>query len=79
MQVNIIIKGDIKNMALIKCKECGKEISAQAKSCPHCGYVEKDICIFAYNKRQENLLKSVNETKKRIEEIDKEYYYKYGI
>lgn len=24
-------------MALIKCKECGKEISDQAKSCPHCG------------------------------------------
>ena len=25
-------------MALIKCKECGKEISDQAKTCPHCGY-----------------------------------------
>ncbi len=24
-------------MALIKCKECGKEISDQAISCPHCG------------------------------------------
>ncbi|MCK0153882.1 zinc ribbon domain-containing protein [Alcanivorax sp. S6407] len=24
-------------MALIKCKECGKEISKSAKSCPHCG------------------------------------------
>lgn len=24
-------------MALIKCKECGKEISNQAKACPHCG------------------------------------------
>jgi hypothetical protein len=24
-------------MALIKCKECGKEISAQAKACPSCG------------------------------------------
>lgn len=24
-------------MALIKCKECGKEISKKAKSCPHCG------------------------------------------
>ncbi len=24
-------------MALINCKECGKEISDQAKSCPHCG------------------------------------------
>lgn len=24
-------------MALINCKECGKEISDQAKACPHCG------------------------------------------
>ena len=26
-------------MALIKCPECGKEISNQAISCPNCGYV----------------------------------------
>ena len=25
-------------MALIKCPECQKEISEQAKACPHCGY-----------------------------------------
>lgn len=25
-------------MALIKCSECGKEISDHAESCPHCGY-----------------------------------------
>ena len=25
-------------MALIKCKECGKQISDTATSCPHCGY-----------------------------------------
>lgn len=24
-------------MSLIICKECGKEISDQAESCPHCG------------------------------------------
>lgn len=24
-------------MALIKCKECSKQISSKAKSCPHCG------------------------------------------
>lgn len=28
-------------MALIKCKECGKEISNKAKSCPNCGLVIK--------------------------------------
>lgn len=26
-------------MSLIKCPECSKEVSDQAKSCPHCGYV----------------------------------------
>lgn len=25
-------------MALIKCKECGNEISSQAKTCPQCGH-----------------------------------------
>jgi hypothetical protein len=24
-------------MALIKCKECGKEVSSEAKTCPYCG------------------------------------------
>ncbi len=24
-------------MALIKCEECGKEISSEALTCPHCG------------------------------------------
>lgn len=28
-------------MALIKCPECGKEISDQVKKCPSCGYKEK--------------------------------------
>ena len=25
-------------MALIKCPECGKDVSDTANSCPHCGY-----------------------------------------
>ncbi len=28
-------------MALIKCPECGKEISDQASKCPSCGYPVK--------------------------------------
>ena len=28
-------------MALVKCKECGKEISDKAESCPHCGAPQK--------------------------------------
>lgn len=30
-------------MALIKCSECGKEISDKAKKCPHCGFKINDI------------------------------------
>lgn len=30
-------------MALIKCPECGKEISDSAKQCPHCGYKSKNL------------------------------------
>ena len=29
-------------MALIKCRECGKSMSAQAKTCPHCG-IKNDV------------------------------------
>ena len=25
-------------MSLIKCPECGKEVSTAAETCPHCGY-----------------------------------------
>lgn len=32
-------------MALIKCPECGKEISDKAKQCIHCGYPLEDIKI----------------------------------
>lgn len=28
-------------MALVKCKECGKEISDKATTCIHCGYPVK--------------------------------------
>ena len=27
-------------MALIKCPECGKQMSDMAGSCPHCGYTK---------------------------------------
>ena len=27
-------------MALVKCNECGKEISDTARQCPNCGYIK---------------------------------------
>ena len=40
-------------MALIKCSECGKEISDKAKVCPHCGT--------KYKRENENEIKTKNE------------------
>ena len=32
-------------MAMIQCKECGKELSSGAKFCPHCGCPNKvSVC-----------------------------------
>jgi DNA-directed RNA polymerase subunit RPC12/RpoP len=28
-------------MAMVKCSECGKQISSKVKKCPHCGYRQK--------------------------------------
>lgn len=37
-------------MSLIRCSECGKEISDQAKSCPYCGHPLKTAdCIIHFN------------------------------
>lgn len=39
-------------MALIKCKECGKEISNKADKCPNCGYKNKiNSNITSYSSR----------------------------
>ena len=32
---------EVEKLALVKCPECGKQMSNNAKSCPNCGYVEK--------------------------------------
>jgi hypothetical protein len=34
-------------MALVKCKECGKEISSTIKQCPNCGYTAKNQIVIA--------------------------------
>ena len=41
-------------MALIKCKECGREISDQAEACVYCGYrLNKMLCPECHNKVEE--------------------------
>lgn len=38
-------------MALIKCPECGKEVSSSAQQCPHCGFslqVNDTVTILGY-------------------------------
>ncbi len=39
-------------MALIKCSECGKEISDKATSCPHCGFVTDESLPLGMTKTQ---------------------------
>lgn len=41
-------------MALIKCKECNKEISDKAKQCPHCGFENNIITCPECKKEIEN-------------------------
>ena len=35
-------------MALTKCKECRKDISSEAESCPHCGFKPKRTSLFTW-------------------------------
>lgn len=42
-------------MALIKCPECGKEISDKALSCPSCAYPIKPVVIEATGKKWKGL------------------------
>jgi len=42
-------------MALIKCKECGADISEHAKKCPHCGVVITSANSQGQNKRSKSM------------------------
>lgn len=52
-------------MALVNCKECGKEVSDKAASCPHCGISAPGLEV----QMQENTGKFVNPANGRVEEI----------
>ena len=43
-------------MALIKCPECGRDISDMASSCPSCGYVVKKANSVNENKKKNNIM-----------------------
>lgn len=49
-------------MALIKCPECGKEVSDTAKSCPYCGYNVNQYT--KYQRKQE--INAINEHQRNI-------------
>lgn len=43
-------------MALIKCPECGKEVSDTAKNCPSCGYLLKKLDIVKHKRISTNIM-----------------------
>ena len=61
-------------MALIKCPECGKEISDQAENCPNCGYPIKNQSTNNVNNNQQNSNK-LNNSQKTIVALNKKTKY----
>ncbi len=54
-------------MALIKCKECGKEISNQTNKCPNCGYpLKKNLIIDNCNTYKKVIKENIKKRKKEI-------------
>ena len=54
-------------MAMIKCPECGKEISDRAEVCPGCGYPVKDYLQETKDKEQREIPeKEWNESEKKV-------------
>ena len=55
-------------MALMKCPECGKEVSDQSETCIHCGYSLKKESKEAENISTEE--KEVSPAEEKVEETD---------
>lgn len=59
-------------MALIKCPECGKEISDKAGKCPHCGYpIEEIESTVEKETDKEEVLDNNKETHKKKKTLNK--------
>ncbi|HCS74919.1 MAG TPA: hypothetical protein DIW17_13725 [Clostridiales bacterium] len=56
-------------MAMIKCPECGKDISDKAESCPHCGCPNHE-----FNKSESEKININNNENKKSEEYAQESY-----
>lgn len=60
-------------MALIKCPECGKEISDKAPACIHCGY---PLSLLNNEKAKSHTVEKQNNTEAKAKENQKEYSFK---
>ena len=59
-------------MALITCPECGKSVSDQAQSCPHCGFPLKKDASFDGKLGQVKTVDSSVELNRNMEEYDRD-------
>ena len=50
-------------MSMIKCTECGKEISDKATACPHCGCPMTEILSATKENKKEEKVKPIKEKK----------------
>lgn len=66
-------------MALIKCPECGKQISTRAESCPNCGYpISEDELVEALEDVEEGITSTlVDKAREFVEEEEYEEALKY--
>ena len=66
-------------MALIKCNECGKEISDTAKACPHCGYENNLITCPECKKRIESNMNTCSNCGYEIKKDNKQVKNKFNV
>ena len=66
-------------MALIKCKECNKEISDKAKQCPHCGFENNIITCPECKKEIENNVNTCPNCGFEIQKENKQVKSKFNV
>ncbi len=66
-------------MALIKCPECGKEISDKAISCPNCGCPNSEFHVSNNNNKDNSQIFTVQKETTEKEDIILEICQKYSV